>query len=515
MIKHIIFVILILLNLTNAQHINNTINVNIYTKSIEPFTNDKGVGFTTDIIKLLLESVYGKHVNTYINILNTDNEIFEMVKSDNHTINNYAIGGSAIPITAEKEKDINFLPSYFTSGFKLLVKARMTLNNAIEKIVVDVLSTMGVIIGAFMAIVILFAPTAYFFEFAFTKKGKIPIFIDWNKRKNSAKNRRCRTMTSELFNAIIWTIYTLCGVETGYPESKFASLIHKILKISKHATFVVVLATMTAVINKSLNEISITNYADLKGNTVCTVTGTSAHDYINTNNVGFTIVQSASVEEMFDSFWNSMCDAIIYDYMIISAELMKNKGNAYIIGNSLNEVNYGIIINKHNNNYELLKQGMIELKNDYDKMNYLKNKYFERYNNVNISANIVFPKEIIIITSAIAFMLLIVAFIYLIRIYDKKNKEYIKARMSHYDSDYTNDIREIIIEEGSTKQIYVGMDNVIDKFIAPYVRRILRVVYEIRLTQLNKNVDEIEKDIVPLTTEIDNINFHIIDNQDE
>lgn len=486
-------------------------DVTIYTKDFAPFSLN-GDGYAIDFATRMLKNIYGQAVNIDVQVVSGNQAIFDNVLNNTDTLDNFTIGTAGISITSDREAVLDFLPPFFQSGFQVLTHSETSLNAVAKKVVRNFGIAFGLILLAVFVIVYTIAPIAWFFEMGFSG-DKIPIFINWNSRKDIEPIECCgyvfecitpriRRMFMEFGHALIWTLYTMCGVETGYPNSKGARIIHASLKGLKILIFTISLAVFSAVAVTSTQTNSIKGFNDLEGTTVCTVTGSTSENYLELNNIGFGILKADNLEEMFQNFWAQRCDAVVYDFPALQSAIVEQEkagggADAVIVGAIFNREYYGIATKPGNPNFETLKQAVISLNNDNNAIVAMESKWFKHTAGVKGDDKVDWPVALFVVPSVMGIGLLILAIIWLYRNYDKKNIDYIKMRKEMANRDYVPELRDLIELEGGNDSILMGQDETIDRWLTPMIMRILRVVYELELRWKGRDIHEVERDSLP------------------
>ena len=195
------------------------------------------------------------------------------------------LGVASISITAEREVSLDFLPSYFQAGMKVLVESRIDMWKMIWGIVILLLQVLSQVLAFFLFFTLLLAPMVWVFEMMSMANTKglpvhfyvhsdthacartlhthasgsivmmslaqlqgLPIFISrteidseqrrleeqWEdqtgdtpatlaEKQNFLRNGRTAFIeTQSLMNAIQWTAYVLAGGTVAYPKSSVA-----------------------------------------------------------------------------------------------------------------------------------------------------------------------------------------------------------------------------------------------------------------------------------------------------
>lgn len=476
---------------------NGQITIQRYSKPAAPFS-ENGQGFSIDISNYIFTRVFGNNVIINDQEEPNNNAMFDKVENYPDTPTNFAISIADTTKTAEREKRFDFSPSYYKTGLKVMTRPDNDFQNIAKQIIINVVKVFGLLLAGVLFLISLLTPIAFFCEFWFCQE-KIPIFINWHTRK--LENRSTfKLMCTELWNTFIWTSYTFMGVQTGYPNSTSARIVHSIAKLFSKLTVWITIASLSAVMTINYHSSTINGYSDLSGTTVCTVVGTTSEAYIESNNIGFGINRKNTVEEMIEEFSRGACDAVIYDDGLLKNQIVKLKEkniDAVIVGDFLTNEDYGMIMNTGNPYYEDFKRAFIELNNNSEQMKIFENRWLKSFDNVSGKTNVDVPTAIIIVPCVLGVCLTVVAMVALYYWYEDKNEDFELLRREANDNDYENDLREVLEMEASNITIYKGVDESIDKVLVPYAIRSLRVLYEADLDRKGVDVDKVEEGLVP------------------
>jgi len=495
----------------------SAVDVTVYTKDFPPFSLD-GEGFSIDYVKQVLVDIYGQAVNVNVTKLPGNQEIFDSLVNTNDTTSDFSLGTAGISITATRDANTPFLPPFFQSGFQVMAHSNTSLNELVKRVVRNFFIVFGIFMLVLFLIVYIVGGLAWFFEFAFPGEGNIPIFIDYEARARGRKPVVCcgyvclwisptlKVMMKEIWNAYYWTALTLGGVQTGYPVSKVTYNIHSILKGLRIAFFIIATASFTTVMQASSTTTKIDSYADLRENTVCTVSGSTSEAYLNQNNIGFGILEAPDVETMFDNFWAVSCDAVVYDFPALQAAIVERdnehgSADAIIVGEIFNREYYGIATSQSmpDSLFATLKQAVITLNNNPQEYEALEGKWFNDIKNVSGDQKVDIPIAVYVVPSVLGIGILLMAMAWLYRRYDEKSELYRDLRKQKYDRDYRDDLQDVLRQESDIEPIYRGSDWLLDQIAIPYIIRILRVQYERELREKGVDIIQLEQGLAPMT----------------
>jgi len=509
MVKHTFILIMLIVCVTNVQ----SVNVTIYTKNFSPFSFE-GKGYSIDFMNEVISDIFGQAAVTTIEVLPGNTQIFDKVLNVTDTVDTFSVGTAGISITKSREEILDFLPSFFSSGLQVLTHSNNDFGEKMNMIIGNFFIALSILFGALIFFVSVLAPTAWLAETQFPDKSTVPVFIDWQARQKlkdvpdreldlkccKLSTKRLKMMWADFWVSLQWTIFTIFGTLTGYPNGMVTRVLHGTLKGVAVLMIMVGTATFAAVFTVSSSATSINNYAGLRDHVVCTVTGSTSETYLTQNNVGFGIHRSASVSEMFDSFWLRTCDAAVYDFPALQDAIVKREeetgsANAAIVGPVFNKEFYGIATKPGNPYFETLRRAVIALNNDNVRITALEKKWFGKIEGVTGATGTKIPAWVIVVPSVLGFCVLVVAIVWLYWNYNDHDNEYDILRRDASDMDYRNDrVETLKMEQDTTTRLLYGLDKTEDLIVSPYVIRIRRLLEEMTLMLNGHDPSEVGKD---------------------
>eukprot|EP01048_Picozoa_sp_COSAG05_P000685 COSAG05_NODE_20_length_33177_cov_336.302639_2_plen_609_part_00 len=126
-----------------------------------------------------------------------------------------------------------------------------------------------------------------------------------------------------------------------------------ILVLQKMLILLLVAGSAALLTTLGLQDDSGNSYDELVDKTVCTVEGTSSHEYITTKNPGFSVLVLPTLQAMFAAFWRVECEATVYDAPLLAYELLQRREycaangcevKASLVGSILNYDHYGLMV---------------------------------------------------------------------------------------------------------------------------------------------------------------------------
>lgn len=480
------------------------VNITIYTKNFAPFSYE-GKGFSIDFLNIMLTNIFGQSANITIDVLSGNTglaEIFEKVLNHTDSMDGFSLGTSGITITEEREKYMDFLPSFFSSGFQVLTHTDNSFGDKMNAIINNFFIALAVLVAALFFFISVLAPIGWLTETMFPDDKTIPVFIDWHTReklkgkefievdlycKKINVSTKVYMMLADFLVTLQWTTFTIFGTLTGYPNSAFTRGIHIILKGVAVLMIMVGTATFAAVFTVSSQSTAINDYAGLRDHVVCTVKGSTSEAYLDANNVGFGVYRTDSVNAMFEGFWMKQCDAVVYDFPALQDAILKREeetgsANALIVGPVFKIEFYGFATKPGNPYFETLRRGVIKLNNDHAQIETLTEKWFSKIKGVEGNDSTSIPNWVIVVPSILGISVLVVAIVWLYRNYNENDEKYNLIRRSNLDMDYTDDrIETLRLEQDTATRLLYGLDKTEDLIVAPSVIRNRRLLEELIL----------------------------------
>ncbi|CAM9667204.1 unnamed protein product [Chrysoparadoxa australica] len=427
--------------------------VNLYTKESRPFAflDDDGAarGYTTTIMTNVLEEAFENLVTINTVFVASNEDIFQAVEAFDYNANptEYAIGAASISVTEERETRLDFLPSYFKSGIQVLARTSESSYERIKALASAAINTLGVIILALLFLILMLTPLVWFLETAFC--GDEVSCFHVSDAETVAKGKKVEVKAQimrEFINAAIWTTSLMAGAAVGLPKSPPVKIIATVLKIMHTITVVVATATVTTLFTTAALKSDINSYDDLVGKTVCTVGGTEPDSFASANNRGFEILRATSIDGMMNNFWESQCDAVVYDFPILAYAVVERQAAgllapAALVGQPLNSDPYGAVVTQDSPLLEPMRLAMISQIRDANLVNNLNDQWFGETASAEGEEEGV-PPEVFWVPVVIAFGLLLIASYWFY-----KNHEEIHDRRQEFDSrDDTTDYNFLIYQ---------------------------------------------------------------------
>ena len=432
-------------------------NLTIYAALVFPFVNPEGGGYDLDLIK----EVTGSSKVVYLPSIP---DVLEAVRLDNNSV-----GISSITITSAREQHVDFTHSYLESGLQVMVNNDKSFNSMVSRLVSNSAIALSIYTAVMIAIVLLMTPIAYLFENFMCPSTSTPLF--WSVHDDTSYDR----LMYGMFRATGWTLFTIFGTHTSYPNAMATRAVHGFLKIISALMFIIATAMFAAVFTNSYDPSSISGYNDLTG-TVCTVNATTSHDYLLKNPRDFSIEVFKDTSDLFDAFRSGVC-SIVYDAPVLQAARDELNGN--LVGPVFQPEAFGITVHHNSTFMEQLQVSLLNVLENREFMGELESRYLSSSDH---GGSLSIPDAWIIVPSVLGVGLTIVLIVLLYRNLDSRQEEFKKTHEDNFDTDYRNDHEDVAQYATDNLDIMFGTDFKADKNYT-MLQRVLRVIYEVVLGQ--------------------------------
>ena len=238
------------------------------------------------------------------------------------------IGGAAISITTERETAsssedpaMDFLPSYYMSGLKLMAKTDTSTSAVVKKVLAQGGAIFASLIIILASVIAVFAPIMWIFEAIFTPPHMVSIFhasdavmMDMSEERfrgdfdpdDDVEISEARRFKAEMINAVMWTATLFTGGSPGKPASAPGKIVRAIGLALNRLLYVAIISAVTTVMTLGFQATGIKEYSELTGSSVCVNQGSTPAAYLHAHNVGFQVVELKGVEKMFTAFWYAL-----------------------------------------------------------------------------------------------------------------------------------------------------------------------------------------------------------------
>lgn len=290
----------------------------VLIKPAKPFAFDKGgepAGYSVDLWKRVAEET---KLAYEFKTVATVPEVIEALKNQKADV---AIG--ALSITAERETVVDFSHPYYKSGLQILVSSDNTKSPFRAFLKLDVFKILGLLIAA----ILINAHILWFFE---REKGSESFDSDYRKG---------------IFNAMWWSVCFLVtlGCENIAPTRVAGRLLGVVWMLAGVAFYSYVTATLTSTMTKDALQSDIRTVADLQGQDVGTIAGSSAAQFLESNHInakGYADVDTAS-----RALSAGEVKAVVYDAPLLKFYLSNNSNSKLqLVGDLFEKQDYGFAL---------------------------------------------------------------------------------------------------------------------------------------------------------------------------
>ena len=290
----------------------------VILKPAKPFAFDKGgepAGYSVDLWKRVAEETkLGYEFKTVATVP----EVVESLKNRQADV-----GIGALSITAERETVIDFSHPYYKSGLQILVNTENAKSPFRAFLKLDVFKILGLLIIA----ILINAHILWFFE---REKGSESFDTDYRKG---------------ILNAMWWSVCFLVtlGCENIAPTRVAGRLVGVVWMLAGVAFYSYVTATLTSTMTKDALQSDIRTVADLQGQDVGTIAGSSAAHFLATNQI--TVKSYADVDAATRALVAGETKAVVYDAPLLKFYLSNNSNSKLqLVGDLFEKQDYGFAL---------------------------------------------------------------------------------------------------------------------------------------------------------------------------
>lgn len=311
--------------------------IRVATRIVPPFVMQRGAaydGFSIDLWKAVSREL---GVKTQFTTNGTVQDLLNSVREGKADL-----GISAISITSEREKILDFSQPMFDAGLQILVPDTTVGNNGPGFLALLFSSTMLQTLGIVALMVLIPAHLIWFFE-----------------RNHAGGIIENKNYFPGIFKAFWWSAGTLGAQADEMPRSNWGRLIAVFWMFTGIAFVAYFTATVTASMTVQQLQGDIRGPDDLSGKRVATVSGSTSEKYLRERGVkvrGFAQFQDAA-----DALKEKQVQAVVFDAPVVlyyAANAGKDK--VHVVGPIFRRENYGIVFPagspwRRRVNYALLK----------------------------------------------------------------------------------------------------------------------------------------------------------------
>lgn len=293
-------------------------------KPLEPFVNYEAdgtySGFSIDLWRALAEQLNLQEGDDYVWMpLETVEDVLFAVRDGDADV-----GIAGISITREREEFLDFSQPMFNSGLQILTRVQhegsLTFDGFWALLSVDILWLLA---GLAVAAVVF---------------GHIMWFAE--RRTNPDMPDGYRDGIGE---AIWWTLTSIIAVSENHPRTGVGRAIGFLWMIVGILLIAALTADITVTNTVQQLEGSIQSVDDLPGKRIVTVAGTTAEDYLLSNNLRHTT--ATTIEEAYTQLEAGFADAVVFDAPVLMYyAITEGKGSVQVIGGMFARQDYGIAV---------------------------------------------------------------------------------------------------------------------------------------------------------------------------
>jgi ABC-type amino acid transport substrate-binding protein len=275
-------------------------------------------------------------------------EIFAAIRSSHcdATLHPFrlCIGAAAISMTPDREKTMDFLPTYFHAGLQVMTKLEDSVWERAWKIVGLLFQLLGGILAVLVSVILVISPIVWFLETALSRDDVSCFHISdaelmqkgaWRKtnKDGSVGNKdelsSFMRMLMGMYMAFEWTAIGFFGGEVGRPTSLPAIGIKIAAKGLSRLVLISIVAGMTTVLTLGTQLTAISELRDIAGNSVCVVKDSVASKFLEDHrDIGFRVKEANTITEMYEDFWvgpsvaaGPSCEVVVYDFSILRHQI--------------------------------------------------------------------------------------------------------------------------------------------------------------------------------------------------
>lgn len=235
------------------------------------------------------------------------------------------VGISAISVTAERSKDVDFSQPMFESGLQIMVRDQAPGESLLPRLVSLFPPALLRLMGAMLLIILL------------------PAHIVWLAERRHPSGTIPKPYIPGIFHACWWALATLATQAEEMPKSPWGRLLAAVWMFVGVAFVAYFTATLTA--SQTVQQLrgSIQDVDDLPGKRVATTTGSTAAQYLRER--GAQVEEFPRIEDAYDALASGRADAVVFDSpVLLYYASHEGKGRVRVIGAIVREENYGIAL---------------------------------------------------------------------------------------------------------------------------------------------------------------------------
>lgn len=149
----------------------------IVTKNAPPFSDPDGRGYSMDMLEEIINRLFGSGMTKNLKVMNGTNDVISFLNttycSPASNPSRLCIGGAAISITSTRAEIVDYLQSYYQSGFQILTKTRRNYGEILIRMFLEIMLLVVTTVIQVLCILALVAPVAWLCEMSVDE----PIFL--------------------------------------------------------------------------------------------------------------------------------------------------------------------------------------------------------------------------------------------------------------------------------------------------------------------------------------------------
>ncbi|HVU14337.1 MAG TPA: transporter substrate-binding domain-containing protein [Phototrophicaceae bacterium] len=313
---------------------NQAVTLRVAVKSFPPFVMAQGdvyTGFSIDLWNAIAQEV---GVNTRFVGVETVDDQLNAVKNGQADA---ALAG--ITITEQREEQVDFSYPYFDSGLQILV--RLTPESPITSGLNALLSSALLqYMAVFLLLIVVIAHVYWLFE-----------------RRHPEFPRSYRAGIGQL---IWWSTLTVLGYDTHPPGTRAGRIIAIVWMFAGIFLIANLIAVLSAGETVRQLRSDIQSVADLRGERVVTVAGTTSADYLRANGIPFTSV--SVIDDAYPLLLNGQADALVYDAPVLRYYLATaGRPDLSLVGAVVEPEKYGIALPTGSSYRKAINEAILKL----------------------------------------------------------------------------------------------------------------------------------------------------------
>lgn len=293
----------------------------VATRTVPPFVfeeNGKLTGFSIDLWQSISDEIKAK--SEWL-VSPTVRDLLSAVESRKADL-----GISAISVTAERSKQLDFSQPMFDAGLQIMVRAQGGDGGFLPHMLAFFSSYAVLPLIAFVLLAIL-----------------VPAhLVWWSERRHHRGMIENRSYFPGIFEACWWALSTLATQADQMPKSALG----RVIAVFWMFVSVVFVAYFTANVTASLTvqqlHGDINGPEDLPGKQIATTTGSTSAAYLHQQHSQ--LLEFPKIEQAYEALLNGQADAVVFDSPVLLYHAAHDgKGKMSVVGPVFRKESYGIV----------------------------------------------------------------------------------------------------------------------------------------------------------------------------